>query len=625
MADIFLSYSRADRDRVAALATALGEQGWEVFWDTVVLPGQQWRDVIHEQLEEATCVVAVWSEASSTSRWVVEEASEALDNGKLLPVMIDEVDPPFGFRGVEAADLVGWHHGIAHPGFDVLVDALTARIGASPRDEGGEGGLTAVDEESPEADATAVGDQGPFSAPPVVGVAGTSVVPEVAAVDGPASETATNAESIQSHASATGQPAPVGDAVGSAEPEGGEAVDRTDLVPRGNSAARSAAPSPPAVSPETDRTEPPIPWEVVPPPVSPSKAPPEGPARDLLPPGEDAESSPTPQPTPRPPSPDAVSQQPAAGRTTPAVPPKEAPTRPEEPPSPAPLPGGPGRGVWFALGGVLVVAAVAVFLVFAGNGGEEEALVPSTVAGGGAEDGGQAQEVFAPDLVEADQIIAEAAPGVMTIDGATDDWIGVERAYRLRHFVRDTGAVERRLGEDSPGVVAVAHDDSAFYVFVSVADDIYSQPNEGNQIWRGDAFDINISTVPVDATPSRPDGRTFQLTITPLSEITGRPGAVLFVGNGEQFFDNTTSLPLTVEGAVDASGRWTLEAQIPWTVFGLGGPPGDGPYSALFSVFDNDGEVTSSGRSQQTVILGHLPDAAFQSDLTTWGSFDVGG
>ena len=40
MSDIFLSYSSADRDRVAPIAVALERQGWSVWWDRRILAGQ---------------------------------------------------------------------------------------------------------------------------------------------------------------------------------------------------------------------------------------------------------------------------------------------------------------------------------------------------------------------------------------------------------------------------------------------------------------------------------------------------------------------------------------------------------------------------------------------------------
>ncbi|MBK7904506.1 MAG: toll/interleukin-1 receptor domain-containing protein [Proteobacteria bacterium] len=41
MADIFVSYSRNDRSRVAALVAAIEAQGWTVWWDSAINTGQE--------------------------------------------------------------------------------------------------------------------------------------------------------------------------------------------------------------------------------------------------------------------------------------------------------------------------------------------------------------------------------------------------------------------------------------------------------------------------------------------------------------------------------------------------------------------------------------------------------
>jgi adenylate cyclase len=51
MADIFVSYARADRARVAPLVAALEAQGWSVWWDAEINPGQEFDALITEQIE----------------------------------------------------------------------------------------------------------------------------------------------------------------------------------------------------------------------------------------------------------------------------------------------------------------------------------------------------------------------------------------------------------------------------------------------------------------------------------------------------------------------------------------------------------------------------------------------
>jgi hypothetical protein len=107
-ADIFLSYKRADREAVEPLARQLEAQGWNVWWDPVITPGESYSVAIRAALEQAKCVIVVWSHGSIDSHWVLDEASHGRDRGMLVPVVIDGVSPPLGFRQVQAIDLSGW-------------------------------------------------------------------------------------------------------------------------------------------------------------------------------------------------------------------------------------------------------------------------------------------------------------------------------------------------------------------------------------------------------------------------------------------------------------------------------------------------------------------------------------
>jgi NAD(P)-dependent dehydrogenase (short-subunit alcohol dehydrogenase family) len=101
MADIFVSYASADRDRAKALAEALATQGWSVWWDRTIPPGRQFDEVIEEELAAAGCVVVLWSKASVASSWVKTEAADARDrrrrisrSGKLDPSRLTSSSAP---------------------------------------------------------------------------------------------------------------------------------------------------------------------------------------------------------------------------------------------------------------------------------------------------------------------------------------------------------------------------------------------------------------------------------------------------------------------------------------------------------------------------------------------------
>ena len=127
--DIFFSYAREDKARVAPMVAALEAGGWSVFWDRRIPAGQTWRSHIGRALEQARCVVVAWSEHSIQSEWVIEEADEGRERGILVPVFLDPVRPPRGFRGIQAADLSGWSPGRPSPAFESFLADLGAVLG----------------------------------------------------------------------------------------------------------------------------------------------------------------------------------------------------------------------------------------------------------------------------------------------------------------------------------------------------------------------------------------------------------------------------------------------------------------------------------------------------------------
>jgi adenylate cyclase len=61
MADVFVSYARTDKPRVAPIVAAIEAQGWSVWWDPEIAAGQQFDDQIEKELNAARCVVVVWT------------------------------------------------------------------------------------------------------------------------------------------------------------------------------------------------------------------------------------------------------------------------------------------------------------------------------------------------------------------------------------------------------------------------------------------------------------------------------------------------------------------------------------------------------------------------------------
>jgi TIR domain len=103
--DIFISYSRRDRERVNFMAKALEAEGYSVWWDRDLRAGEEFDNVIDKHIKESKAIVVVWSKTSINSNWVKEEAEDGVVDNKLVPALIDEITIPRGFRRIQAAEL----------------------------------------------------------------------------------------------------------------------------------------------------------------------------------------------------------------------------------------------------------------------------------------------------------------------------------------------------------------------------------------------------------------------------------------------------------------------------------------------------------------------------------------
>jgi TIR domain len=122
--DVFISYSHEDRDRAQLLVTAFKKDGLSVWWDVDLPPGGSWDRLLEQRLQTARTVIVLWSEVSVTRAWVREEALDAVQRNVLIPVLLDDVPPPLGFRHVQALSLVGWTSDAEDGRYQQLLSAL---------------------------------------------------------------------------------------------------------------------------------------------------------------------------------------------------------------------------------------------------------------------------------------------------------------------------------------------------------------------------------------------------------------------------------------------------------------------------------------------------------------------
>jgi len=136
MNNIFISYAREDRASAQKLATALAAQAWNIFWDPKIPVGKTWRQVIGSKLETAQCLVVLWSSTSIVSDWVLDEAETGRQRGILIPIVIEEgIEPPLGFRSLQAADLSKWDGSETDEVFRSLISDITEILGPAAAEE----------------------------------------------------------------------------------------------------------------------------------------------------------------------------------------------------------------------------------------------------------------------------------------------------------------------------------------------------------------------------------------------------------------------------------------------------------------------------------------------------------
>lgn len=129
MVDVFISYSRSNRERVRVLADAVKALGYNVWWDDELPPHKSYGDVITEKITDASAAIVCWSADAAQSEWVRAEADLARNQKKLIQTSYDEVMPPMPFNQIQFASLADWQGQADHSGWRKVQASLTDLCG----------------------------------------------------------------------------------------------------------------------------------------------------------------------------------------------------------------------------------------------------------------------------------------------------------------------------------------------------------------------------------------------------------------------------------------------------------------------------------------------------------------
>lgn len=132
MADVFLSYQHSDREGVKLVFDLLRDAELSVWWDTSLVAGQEFPEVIARELSQARCVVVAWSEKAVKAPWVLDEASFGRTRQILVPFSLDGTPAPASFRGLHTPDLSRWLGNPDSPAVQQLLAGVHAAVTRGP-------------------------------------------------------------------------------------------------------------------------------------------------------------------------------------------------------------------------------------------------------------------------------------------------------------------------------------------------------------------------------------------------------------------------------------------------------------------------------------------------------------
>ena len=133
MVDVFISYPRAQRDRVEPIREKLTALGLDVFFDLEGIDGgATFPDVIDRALRGSKAVLCAWSPLYFDRPWCLIECRNAKARELLVPVATEGFDPfapPADLQGVNYYDLTGWKGEDAHENWNRTLQRLGRLVG----------------------------------------------------------------------------------------------------------------------------------------------------------------------------------------------------------------------------------------------------------------------------------------------------------------------------------------------------------------------------------------------------------------------------------------------------------------------------------------------------------------
>ena len=137
MTQIFLSYSREDRPRVASAAEYLTTQSYQVLWDYELTLGA-WQPQIDDFIDKSSLVLFFLSKNTKHDGWSAVEFRAASAKGTVIvPILLTRVESNLFNTQVMAFNYVSWEDK-SRPFSDVFSEVVNMRFPLPNREPDGE-------------------------------------------------------------------------------------------------------------------------------------------------------------------------------------------------------------------------------------------------------------------------------------------------------------------------------------------------------------------------------------------------------------------------------------------------------------------------------------------------------
>jgi hypothetical protein len=135
MADVFISYKRAERAHVEQIAELLRKK-MTVWFDANLEAGrgEGFDAEIEREVTSAHCVLVCWTKDALKSMYVKAEAKKGLEREALIPIFLEPCTLPVPFNGVDAIDLTNWNGEEDDPGWERVLASVQSKVDSSRAD-----------------------------------------------------------------------------------------------------------------------------------------------------------------------------------------------------------------------------------------------------------------------------------------------------------------------------------------------------------------------------------------------------------------------------------------------------------------------------------------------------------